>query len=284
MSLTTTENEVRSVSLEPQTMRTPTVNISSLSLTALGGAAVVASKATHAVAGLAATAAVGTAKVATAAGGALVSLLKQLADKARAEEASSENLMARQMRLQSVSRKTMEAQAANAPTATAAMEQLMQQPLCFSTTAMPMLSARLAEVVRTGSKDAVVHFAGELAAQNQAVIQQEATHILRESAVTVGLTETVLRASEGYLIARLPGSSMEFRADVTVRDDGKVELKTDMHGFHGTACEETSARIFAEAAKHGLHLTEGKRQSKVRISQTSRRGTLAPASVRARHG
>jgi len=262
MSLTTTRNEVRSVNLEPQTVRTPTFNTSDLVLSIIGG----------------------TARAAVGAGAAIVSSLHSLAQKAREDEARGVALAARQMALKPVSRRALEAEASQAATPAAALEQLLKHPLHVAAEAMPVLSAKLQAVVQSGEKQEVIKFAAELAAHHQAVVQHEVTAILRESAVAVGLNDTIMRASDGYLMARLPGSQMVFRADVTLDDAGGIHVATDTDGFHGTACEETTAKIFAEAAKRGLHIQGGIRKPKVRISQQSRRGVLAPAAIRARHG
>ena len=89
MSLTTTRNEVRSVNLEPQTVRTPTFNTSDLVLSIIGG----------------------TARAAVGAGAAIVSSLHSLAQKAREDEARGVALAARQMALKPVSRRALEAEA-----------------------------------------------------------------------------------------------------------------------------------------------------------------------------
>lgn len=262
MSLTTTRNEVRSVNLEPQTMRTPTFSTSDLVLSIIGG----------------------TARAAVSAGAAIMSSLQSLAQKAREEEARGIALTARQMALKPVNRRALEAEASQAATPAAALEQLLKHPLHVAAEVMPVLTAKLQAVVQSGERQAVVKFASELAAHHQAVVQNEVTVILRESAVAVGLTDVTLRASDGFLLARLPSSQMVFRADVTLDDAGCINVATDTDGFHGTACEDTTAKIFAEAAKRGLHIQGGIRQPKVRISQQNRRGAPAPAAVRARHG
>jgi hypothetical protein len=262
MSVTTTQNEVRAVNLEPQTMRTPTFSTSDLVLSFVGG----------------------TARAAVGAGAAIMSSLQSLAQKAREEEARGIALAARQMALKPVSRRALEAEASQAATPAAALEQLLKHPLHVAAEARPVLTAKLQAVVQSGEKQAVIKFAAELADHHQAVVQHEVAAILRECAVAVGLTDITLRASDGYLMARLPGSQMVFRADVILNDAGGIHVATDTDGFHGTACEDTTAKIFAETAKRGLHVQGGIKQPKVRISQQNRRGALAPLAVRARHG
>jgi hypothetical protein len=261
MSVTTTHNEVRSVSLEPQTMHTPSYSVSGLVLSLVGGAA----------------------NAAFNAGSALAATLHSLAQQARAEEVNHTALLAKQMRLQPVSARALQTEANNAASPGAALQHLLQLPLRIAAEAVPLMTTKLNAVVESGDQQAVIHLAGELAAQHQAVLQREATFILRESAIAAGLTDITVRASEGYLRAGLPGSTMEFRADVIIDNEGTVEVNTDTDGFHGTACEDMTAKIFTEAAKRGLRIQPGSRRSKVRISQQSRRGTLAPAIVRGRH-
>jgi hypothetical protein len=158
-----------------------------------------------------------------------------------------------------------------------------QTPLSLHQTDGPAIAAQAQEVVRTGTLEAVRDFADALVVRHQQHMRTEAMSILAESVAAAGLAQVSRRDETGYLIARTPGSAMTFRADLTVNDDGHVRLATDTDGFAGTACQEFTDRVFAEAAKRGLQLQSGARQSKVRISQQQRSGSRAPAAVRSGH-
>lgn len=311
MSQVTTDNRVSSVNLTPQTMRTPTFTTTDVAV-AIGRGAALASGAagTIAVASVqigAQAAALG-AKATIVAGGAALSAGKvgaQLAQsalraatpvasaaftalqswvqQARETQAQGVQLAAQQMAMQPLSRSAFEAAIAQTSTAAEAIQTIVQSPLRLSSEDLAPTAVTLQALAQSDDKQAITAFAGELAMRHQAVIQREVTAILRESAHAIGFSQITERPTEGYLMARLPGSQMVFRADVTLDCDGQVKVATDTDGFHGTACEETTAKIFAEARKRGLHIQEGDKKSKVRVSQQSRRGSLAPVSIRTRN-
>jgi hypothetical protein len=159
-----------------------------------------------------------------------------------------------------------------------------QTPLSIRSTDAPTIAVQAQAVVRSGTIEAVRSFAEALVTQHQQHMRSEALSILAESVAAAGLPQVTRREDTGYLMATATGSAMTFRADLTVDDSGQVRLATDTDGFAGTACQEFTDRVLAEAAKRGLKIQAGTRQAKVRISQQQRTGSRAPAAVRSRHG
>jgi hypothetical protein len=221
--------------------------------------------------------------VALPAASAAISTLQSWIQWARDEENTGVALEVQRLTVQPLNRDEFQSQVAAAATIEEAIHRIFQTPLRLQRDDVTLAVAQLQLLVQSCDRNTLTALAGELAMRHQAVMQREATTILRESACALGFTQVVERPSEGYLMARLPGSHMVIRADVTLDDDGVVNVATDTEGFYGTACEETTARLFAEAAKRGLHVQNGEKRTKILISQQNRRRALAPAAVRNRN-
>lgn len=282
MSQVTTDNRVSSVDLTPQTMRTPVFTTRDVAV-ALGRGTAASVQAGVQAAVLGAQLVQGAVRVAAPVASAAYHALEAWVRQAGEDEARGPSLTARQMTLGSLSRSGFQASVAQSATAAEALQTIVRSPLRLGSEDVAPIAMKLQALARSDDKHAITAFAGELALRHQAVMQREVATILCESAQAVGFTQITQRPADGYVLARLPGSHMVFRADVTLDGDGQLKVATDTDGFHGTACEETTAKIFAEARKRGLHIQEGGKKSKVRLSQQGRRGLPASGAIRPRH-